>query len=140
MSAPCRLSPELQHFLSYRVGSLECLQVLAALCARRKRGALAVQVAATLDISEVAAMVALEQLVASGLAEVVTGLTGPSYRLACCQPEEERVLEELMFVYWNARVDLLAEMAGNSLKRVRFHAHQLLRGALRLQRAPLAQG
>ena|GEM_PF-5454642 len=94
----------------------------------------AAHIAARLNISDVAAAVALDALAMSELVEVMPGVTGPTYRLAPLVPELTRLFDELMSAYWNGRVELLAEIAGSSIKRVRFHAHQLLQEALRMER------
>ncbi len=129
MSSASLLSLELCTFLEESVDSLESMRALLLMRDHPNALLSSAQVAAALGVSPVAAAVALDGLVAHRL--LVTHGDGDHYRLAKLEPRSLHLLEELARAYWNARVELLAEVAHHSVKRVREQAHRLFREALR---------
>jgi DNA-binding MarR family transcriptional regulator len=125
------LSRDLCAFLEERVDSLESMRALLLLRDRPRDDLTALDVARMLGISQVATTVALDSLVVSELATSEPACEPRRYRLAALPPPSSRLLEELAHAYWNARVELLAEVAHHSVKRVREQAHRLFREALR---------
>ena len=130
MTSASLLSLELCAFLEESVDSLESMRALLLVRDHPNEPLSPARVATALGVSPVAATVALDGLVAHGLL-VPLDERRERYRLAELDPRSSHLLEELARAYWNARVELLAEVAHHSVKRVRDQARRLFREALR---------